>query len=320
VGTSTGLAGLTLGGGLGWLMGKYGLAIDNLLSVEIVTATGEILHASATEHPDLFWAVRGGGGNFGIVTTFEFQLHEVGQVFAGMVVHSLSEVRELLHFYREFTRNCPDELTVYVVCLKIPDGKILVNFVTCFHGPWLEEGKRHLAPLRAFGSPIADSIRPMSLAEANALINPPPERAGSAIYQGGHSLTDLTDGAIEIFSHNIENCPSPFALIVLEHQHGAACRAAPDATAYTLRQEHYVLLATATRIGGEGRPYIGWVQQFCTDLKPLAYNGTYINYLEDEGEERIRASYGANYDRLAQLKLQYDPTNFFRVNQNIKPA
>jgi FAD/FMN-containing dehydrogenase len=319
VGTSTGLAGLTVGGGLGWLMGTYGLTIDSLLSAEIVTATGEMLHTSATEHPDLFWAIRGGGGNFGIITTFEFQLHKVGQVLAGMVVHPLSQLRELLHFYREYTRGCPDELTVYVVCLKLPDGNALANFVACYHGP-LDVGERHLAPLRAFHTPLADLIRPMSIVEANALINPSPTTTNWANYQGGHSVAALSDEVIETLANAITNCPSPFALVVLEHQHGAACRVAPEATAYALRQEHYILLATASWPHGEGIPYIEWVRQFQMTMKPFALHGTYINYLEDEGEEHIQASYGANYERLVQVKRRYDPTNAFHVNQNIKPA
>jgi hypothetical protein len=177
-----------------------------------------------------------------------------------------------------------------------------------------------LAPLRAFGPPLADSIRPMSLLEANTLIDPPEQTAGWKNYQGGHSLTELSDGALDALVEGATSCPAPFALIVLEHQHGAACRVTSSATAYEDRQEHYILLATAAWPSGKGEPYVAWVRQFQASMEPFARQGTYINYLEDEGEGRIRASYGVNYDRLVQVKNVFDPTNFFQVNQNIKPS
>jgi len=239
----TGLSGLTLGGGLGWFMGKYGLTIDNLLSVDIVTADGRVLRASATEHPDLFWGVRGGGGNFGIVTAFEFQLHPVGPVLAGKVVYPLSRAREVLRFYREYTSSVPDELTAYASLLTTPDGLPAIAINLCYCGP-LEEGERAVSPVRKFGVPLVDLIRPkaylkvVTSADAGA-----PD--GRNYYEKASTLKHLSDEAIDTIADHGAACTSPCSQILIQHVHGAASRVGPTETAFALRDESYVVSIVA---------------------------------------------------------------------------
>src|SRR5437764_4873143 len=229
----TGLAGLTLGGGLGWFMGKYGLTIDNLLAVDLVTAEGQVLRASATEHADLFWGVRGGGGNFGIVTAFEFQLHPVGQVLAGKVVYPLSKAREVLRFYREYTSSAPDELTAYASLLTTPSGLPAISISLCYCGP-LEEGERAVAPLRTFDVPLVDLIRPRSYLKmvTQADTGAP---AGRHYYEKASTLSDLSDEAIGALVEYGATCTSPWSQILIQHVHGAASRGGPTETAFAER-------------------------------------------------------------------------------------
>jgi len=227
--SETGLAGLTLGGGIGWLMGKYGLTIDSLLAVEIVTADGRVLRASATEHADLFWGVRGGGGNFGIVTAFQFQLHPVGPVLAGMVLHPVDRASEVLHFYREFSSTAPDELTTFAGLVTAPDGLPVVAISLCYCGP-LEEGERLIAPVRTFGKPIVDLIRPMSYLDLISMLDAGVPR-GRHYYSKTRSLKQLSDEALETLIEYRSARPSPLALIVIQHVHGAASRVGPTETA-----------------------------------------------------------------------------------------
>ena len=314
----TGLSGLTLGGGLGWLMGKYGLTIDNLLSVELVTAEGRLLRASATEQPDLFWGLRGGGGNFGIATAFTFQLHPVGPVLAGKVVYPLSQAREVLHCYREYTSQVPDELTAYASLLRTPDGAPALAISLCYCGP-LQEGERLVEPLRQVGSPLADLIRPKSYlklvtqADAGA-----PQ--GRLYYEKASTLKHLSDEAIDLLVDAGAACPSPFSQILIQHMHGAASRVSPTATAFALREESFVISMLAAWEDGEAARHIAWARACWEALAPLASSGVYVNFLGNEGEARVRAAYGANYDRLVALKNRYDPTNVFARNQNIRPT
>jgi hypothetical protein len=314
----TGLSGLTLGGGLGWFMGKYGLTIDNLLSVDIVTADGQVKRASATEHPDLFWGVRGGGGNFGIVTAFEFQLHAVGAVLAGKVVYPMSRAREVLRFYREYTSSVPDELTAYASLMTTPDGLPAIAINLCFCGS-LDAGERLVEPVRKFGPPLVDLIRPKSYlklitqADAGA-----PD--GRHYYETARTLKDLSDEAIETIADYGAACTSPYSLVLIQHVHGAASRVSPTETAFALREESYVMSIVAAWEAGQAHLHRAWARTFWTAMQPFASSGVYVNFLGNEGEERVRAAYGVNYERLVALKNTYDPTNFFSLNQNIRPT
>ena len=314
--STIGLSGLTLGGGVGWLSARYGLTIDNLLEVDIVTAGGTLLMASATHHPDLFWAVRGGGGNFGVVTALTFQLSSLATVLAGNVIHPLSRAREVLRFYREYTRTSPDELTVNAVLTRGPDSHLVIALSICYCGD-LAEGERVLAPLRTFGPPIVDLIRPMTILEATTMsdaFSPPGLHYGYRAEQLP-SLNDEIDDLIIAFSS-----ANPTASAVLYHLHGAAMRIDPGATAFALRHNHYILEMIAGWAEGEARPQRDWLRQFQAAISPFAGEGVYVNFLGDEGDARIQASYGPNYERLVQIKNRYDPENFFHLNQNIKPT
>ena len=315
--STTGLAGLTLGGGIGWLMGRYGLTIDNLRSVEVVTAGGKQLTASATQEADLFWAVRGGGGNFGIVTSFEFQLHPLGPVLAGMVMHPVERAREVLRFYREYTSSAPDELTAYAALVTTPDGHPAIGIALCYCGS-LDEGERVVEPVRTFGPPLADLIRPMSYLEAISMLDAA-SPAGHHYYFKTCTVKELSDEAISTIAEYGAARTSPWTVVLIEHLHGAASRVAPAEAAFAQRGESYIVGIFAGWTEGEASTHIQWAVSFWKAMQPLA-TGAYVNYLGLEGEERVRAAYGANYERLVALKSKYDPSNFFHLNQNIKPT
>jgi FAD/FMN-containing dehydrogenase len=315
--SGTGMAGLTLGGGMGWLMGKYGLTIDNLLAVEIVTADGQIRAADENEHGDLLWAVRGGGGNFGVVTAFEYQLHPAEPLLAGMVVHPIERARDVLRFYRDFTVNAPDELTTYAAFARTPDGQPVIGLTLCYAGP-RAEAERAIAPLRQFGPPLVDLIRPMSYYELITMLDAgAPD--GRNYYEKANTLPALTDEAIDQLVAFGTARTSPFSQLMIQHVHGAAARVAPDATAFALRFDHYVTGFVAAWDQGPADAHIAWARDGFAATAPYAARGAYVNFLNDDGEERVRAAYGANYARLARIKAKYDPANVFRLNQNIKP-
>jgi FAD/FMN-containing dehydrogenase len=323
VGTAseTGLAGLTLGGGLGWLMGKYGLTMDNLLAVEMVTADARVMRASSDEHPDLFWAVRGGGGNFGIVTSFEFRLHPVATLLSGLILYPMDRSIEVLQMYREFSRTAPDELTAYAGLTTMPNGLGAAAIGVCYCGS-LEEGERLIAPVRTFGQPLADMIRPMSYVELISMLDAGVPR-GHFYYSKAHSLKQLDDEALQIMFDYSTMRTTPAEQITLQHVHGAASRIGPTETAFALREEHYAF-QIMTGWNGEGTAdradvHINWTRRLWAEIEPFATAETYSNYLEDEGEPKVRTSYGANYERLVRVKNTYDPTNFFHLNHNIKP-
>jgi FAD/FMN-containing dehydrogenase len=315
--SNVGLSGLTLGGGIGWLTGKHGLTIDNLLSVEIVTADGSLLTANTRENPDLFWAIRGGGGNFGVVTAFEFQLHPIAQVLAGTVIHPMTRAREVLRFYREYTQSCPDELTVHVALVTKQNGQPLIILHACYCGE-LSEGERVLAKLRTFGPPLVDLIRPMTILQACSLFDASSPPGRQYCYKA-ETILNLSDEVIDTILAYGETRTSPFSVAVLQHVHGIATRVDPSATAFALRHDHYILEMIAQWEQGEAEPHKEWAYSFWAAIKPFVQEGVYVNFLGEEGEPRVQASYGSNYERLVRIKKTYDPTNFFHLNQNINP-
>jgi FAD/FMN-containing dehydrogenase len=321
--STTGIAGLTLGGGYGWLARSYGLASDNLRSVDLVKADGQCLTASATEHPDLFWGVRGGGGNFGIVTSFEYQLHPVGPVLGGMMIYPLAQAKAVLQFHRDFISTAPDAYTCYPALGTSPTGEPVVLLRVCYHGP-LADGERLLRPLRAFGSPIADRIGPMAYTALQSLYD-----AGWPFglhhYWKSNFLTELSDAAIDVIVAHCTTRPSPQCGVALPQMGGAVSRLAPDATAFAHRHVRYDFVCVGACTNPADAPAcIRWARELWEAIQPFSTGGVYVNYLgqeADEGAERVRAAYGpAKYARLVALKNTYDPTNFFRLNQNIKPT
>ena len=315
----TGIAGLTLGGGLGWLNGKYGLACDNLLSADVVTADGQLLTASDEENEDLFWGIRGGGGNFGVVTSFKYQLHPVGPVLGGGLRYSAAQARDLLRFYHEFASTCPDELSTAASLGHAPDGSVVVGVAVCYCGP-IETGERVLHPLRTFGSPLEDNIQPMSY---RALQSAPDAGfpLGRQHYWKSSWLKHLSDEAIEVMLRFVAEMPSSISGVGLQQMHGAASRVDPTATAFPYRDEHYdflILSQWADRSDSEEN--IRWTRAFFEAMQPFFESGVYVNNLGEEGEDRIKEAYGAHYERLVALKDKYDPTNLFRLNQNIRPT
>lgn len=318
--STTGIAGLTLGGGQGWLTGKHGLTLDNLLSVDVVTADGELRHANAEENPDLFWALRGAGANFGVVTSLEYQLHSVGPtVLGGMVVHPLDRARDVLRFYREFVSGQPDELTTYAVLLTTPDGTQVIALVTCYAGE-LVEGERAVEPLRRFGSPVVDTIGPIPYAAVQGIISEG-SPAGRRNYWKSTLLREIPDELIEALVDFAGQVPSPFTAIAIADTHGAYTRVAPDATAYAHRDLPFdlVILSSWTDPADTERN-MTWTRGLYEAVRPFAPAGVYVNDLDrDEAQGRVRDAYGTNYERLVALKTSYDPTNFFRMNHNLCP-
>ncbi len=322
VNTDTGIAGLTLGGGYGWLGGKYGLACDNVLSVDMVTADGELVTASANENEDLFWGVRGAGANLGIVTSFQFRLHPVGPVLGGLVLYPMTEAKDVLRFYDEFSSTSPDEVTTAALLLTTPDGIPAVAIAACYCGP-LDQGEEVLRPLRTFSSPLADFMTSQPYVQMQSLFDEkwPP---GWLYYVKAQNIRNLNDGAIETMLEYARAIPTPSSSIVLQQLHGAASRVPENETAFPHRYDHYDLLVHAvTDNPAACEGMIGWTRECWQALQPFVEQAVYVNGLEgfaEPSQEQIRQVYGSNYDRLAKLKKRYDPTNLFRLNANILPA
>jgi FAD/FMN-containing dehydrogenase len=320
--STTGVAGLTLGGGLGWLLGKHGLSVDNLLSIELVTAAGEALTVGAQEHPDLFWALRGGGGNFGIASSFEFRLHPLRQVLGGLVAHPFSAAKAALRFYREVTAAVPDDLTVFGALVHAPDGSgvPLAAFVICHCGS-LEQAEKDVRPLLEFGSPALVQVGPMSYPAMNMILDDAFPR-GALNYWKSSFIRVLNDEAIDAMVDRFLACPSPMSGIVIEHFHGAVTRIGASDTAVPHRERGYNLLiasvwADPVTIDGN----IAWTRATYAALEPHFVRRRYVNYLgDDEPKDAIQTAYGPNYSRLAEIKRRYDPGNLFRLNQNIEPT
>lgn len=326
----TGVSGLTLGGGIGWLMRKYGATVDNLLSVDLVTADGELVTASEDHNPDLFWGVRGGGGNFGIVTSFEYRLHPVGPiVLAGPIFHHLHDAPEVLRFYREFAATAPDELTTIVELELAPPlpflpeevhGEPIVMVGACYAGA-PEDGAEVVRPLKEFGSPIVDRLEPKPYLALQSMFDPLVPH-GWHRYWKSVELPPLTDGAIDTLIDDTSRITSPRSYTIIFQLGGALGRVPEDASAFSQRDATHNLVINAvwTEDDPEGNRHTAWARDFFDALQPHARDRVYVNFLGDEGPDRVRQAYGtAKYDRLVELKRAYDPTNFFRLNQNIQP-
>lgn len=316
--SSTGVAGFTLGGGIGWLVRKHGLACDNLISADVITADGRLVRASAGENPDLLWGLCGGGGNFGVVTAFEFALHPVATVVGGVVAHPLSRAREVLQFYRRFVATAPDELTTLAVFATTPEGHQIIGIAACYAGP-LEQGEEVVRPLKAFGPPVMDMMGPLPYV-ALQQANDPSAPAGMQNYWKAAFLQELSDETIDAMIEYATHATSPLSMIHIHQLGGAMNRVAADATAFGHRDGGFVVnIIGAWLAPGDNEKHIDWARSLFAALQPVT-GGAYINFLGDEGEARVRSAYGPNYERLVALKNKYDPTNLFRLNQNIPPA
>jgi FAD/FMN-containing dehydrogenase len=316
--SEVGIAGLTVGGGNGWLMGLYGATCDNLIAADVVMADGRSVSASDAENADLFWALRGGGGNFGIVTSLRYRLHSVGPtVMGGAVLYAYKDARQVLRGFREFTPTAPDALTVYV-CLIYDKDQPVVAIAACYAGP-LDNAETAVAPLRGWGTILADQLRPMPYLELQSLFDAA-RPAGRYAAMRSNFMANLPDEAIEVLVDRFPATPSPLSAVIVEHCHGAIARVAPDATAFGLRRNPYHLEILGFWDGAQhSTANLRWVTDFFGAMHPYDVGEVYVNSL-DEGEgHRIREAYGGNYDRLAALKAKFDPTNFFRCNQNISP-
>ncbi len=320
--STTGIGGLTLGGGLGWLMPKYGLALDNLVSADLVMADGRLVRASREEHSDLFWAIRGGGGNFGIAASLEYQLHAVGPVITGgLIAHPFSAARDLLRHARHFAASAPDEVMLVAVLTTAPDGSgtPIGAVVVCHCGP-LAEGAATVAPLKKFGAPVMDVIGPMPYSVLNTMLDGSYPR-GALNYWKSHFVPELTDAAIDMLVECYHRCPSPMSQIVLEHFHGAATRIDVGETAFALRSRGFNLLILGQWMNrADTDRNIAWVRETYQAMRPFTGPNRYLNYLGDDEEgDPMAAAYGPNYKKLRELKTKYDPENFFHMNQNIRP-
>jgi FAD/FMN-containing dehydrogenase len=317
---TVGMAGLTLGGGWGNLHAKYGLAIDNVIVADVVTAEGKLLTASASENPDMFWGVRGGSGNFGVVTSLEFRLHEVSAVLGGAVFYPATKAKDVLHFWREFAASSPDELVTQGGSFNLPDGPPVFGIAGCYCGP-LSEGEKVLKPLQSFGAPLADAFSPMSYIQLQGMFESffPP---GRQVYTKSNFLRALSDETIDALIQYVAKSPSPYTFApFLEHWHGAATRVPVAETAFPHRLYSWnLLLWSMWDNPSDNEKNIKWTREFHEAVKPFLAAGAYGNYVTDEGEVVAREAYGPNYDRLVTLKNKYDPTNFFRMNHNIQPT
>ncbi len=318
--STTGIAGLTLGGGVGWLMGRCGLVCDNTLSYDVVVASGELIRATADQHPDLFWALKGGGGNFGVVTSISYRMYPITTVISGMLLHPLAHARAVLRFYRDFvTSGLPDELTVYAAALSTPDGHPVIALIPAWCGDNLAEGERLLDPLRKFGSPLADLIATMPYTSMQQMIDAVAP-FGRRSYWKSSFLRDLPDAAIDTFVQFAESRTSPRTIAVLEHAHGAVTRVAPDATAFPTRSDPFDLVVIAAwNEASEDARHIDWTRSFHSAMLPWSAGSVYVNSLDQDDGARVPEAYAQNYARLSMVKAVYDPDNRFRRNQNIQP-
>lgn len=329
VNSTTGIAGLTLGGGFGWTTRKYGMTVDNLVAADVVTADGELVHTDAERHPDLFWALRGGGGNFGIVTNFEFQLHPVGpEVLSGLIVHPFTRAGELLKGLREIAATAPDELTCWAVLRKAPPlpflpesvhGTEVLVFALCYLGD-MQEGERAVQRIRDLGEPIADVVGPHPFTGWQAAFDPLLQ-PGARNYWKSHDFRQLDDAAIDVLLDYAGRLPTPDCEIFIAHVGGAMSRVAADATAFSQRDAHFVMnVHTRWQSADDDAACVQWARDFFEATAPYSTGSVYVNFMPDDEADRLPGAYGGNLERLSDVKARYDPANVFRMNQNIAPA
>jgi len=328
INSTTGIAGLTLGGGFGWLTRKYGMTIDNLISVDVITADGKKIRAGENENGDLFWAIRGGGGNFGVVTQFEFQLFPVGpEIFAGLIVFPFSQAKQILNKYRQFVNSAPEELNVWVVLRKAPPLPFLpenvhgkeVVILPIFYSGAVAEAEKLIAPLRAFGTALGEHIGAQPYVQWQKAFDPL-LTPGARNYWKSHNFTELADGALNSIIEFAGKLPSPQCEIFIGLIAGAPNRIAPDAMAYGQRDARFVLNVHGRwNEAMDDQKCIGWARDFFKASAPYASAGAYVNFMTEEEGDRVSAAYGSNYELLVQFKRRYDPENVFHFNQNIKP-
>jgi FAD/FMN-containing dehydrogenase len=330
--STTGVGGLTLGGGIGWLMRKHGLACDNLLSADLVTVDGRQMTASATEHPDLFWGLRGGGGNFGVVTSFKFRLHPVGPiVLGGALFYPVEQAPELLRFYREWARDLPDDLTTLVAFLTAPPepfvpeqlrGTPMIAIAMCYSGP-IQAGQQLVQPLRQFVEPAIDLVGPLPYVALQGMFDESAPHGIHAYWKTAY-LRNLDDGTIDVVLDHVSRMRnlSPFSVVHVHQVGGVVSRMRKDETPFAGRDAPYILNIVGLWMAHEDpAPHIAWARAFAEGIKLCSMGGEYVNFQADQGADRVKAAYGAGiYDRLAEVKRKYDPDNLFRINQNILPA
>ena len=329
INSTTGIAGLTLGGGFGWLSRKYGMTVDNLLAADVVTADGGLIRANDKEHTDLFWAIRGGGGNFGVVSRFEFKLHPVGpEVLSGMIVYPIKEAAHALKQFREHVKKLGDDTNVWTVMRKAPPlpflptevhGTEIIAFCL-FHVGDPNEGRKAFEPLRKLGTVLGEftAMQPYTAWQQtfDPLLTP-----GARNYWKSHNFVDLSDGAIDVAVKYAQSLPSPHCEIFFGLVGGATTRPRPDATAYSHRDAIYVCNVHGRwETAAEDQNGTDWARGFFKEATPYATGGVYVNFLTDDEPERVRSAYGPGYDRLVAVKNRYDPSNLFRMNQNIRPS
>ncbi|MGB3564399.1 MAG: FAD-binding oxidoreductase, partial [Thermoanaerobaculia bacterium] len=325
--SDTGVGGLTLGGGVGYLARRFGLTVDNLVGAEVVTAAGEQIRADATENTDLFWALRGGGGNFGIVTAFEFQLHEVGpEVLVGQAFYPLGDASEVLRFYRQWMREAPDELAGYALVTNVPpvepfpeetQGKPCIAIVSCYSGDF-EHGRKVLAPLETFGDPILRFIQPMPYAALQQSFDPGVP-SGQRYYWKSHFHRELSDEAIDTFVAHVTSLPGPFSSLGFEPMGGAINRVDATATAFPHRDAEFAFgIWSGWSDPTDDKAAIGWTRKLHQAMAPFSTGGVYSNYMDQDDEERVPAAFAENLERLERVKAKYDPDNLFNANRNLK--
>ncbi len=317
--SKTGIAGLALGGGVGWLVRKHGFTCDNVLAFELVDAEGERRTVSATEHADLFWGLRGGGGNFGIVTAFTFRAHPVHTVLGGLIVHARDQAGAVLRHYRDFMKTAPLELTTYAALMSTPDGHPAIAVIPCWCGD-MAEGERVVAPLRQFGSPLMDAVQPMPFPAMQSMLDDA-FQDGTRNYWKSTFVRALDDAAIDIIVEHANRMTSPLSAVVVELYAGAASAVGEAETAFAQRQAEYDIGFMAQWTDpAEDSAQTDWARAAWDAMQPFSSGGFLLNFLSEESQDVVRAAFGGNYERLAELKRKYDPSNFFSLNQNIKAA
>ena len=329
INSTTGVAGLTLGGGFGWLTRKLGFTVDNLLSADVVTADGQLRRTSEREHADLFWAIRGGGGNFGVVTSFEFTLHPVGpEILAGLIVHPFDATPALMRHYRSVVATTPDELTCWLVFRQAPPlpflptewhGREVAVIALAYCGD-IATGERVIEPLRSFGSPIGQHLGAMPLVAWQQAFDPL-LTPGARNYWKSHDFRSVSDGLIDAIVDAVERLPGPQCEIFLGQLGGKAARVSPDAMAFCRRDAEFVVnVHTRWDDPADDARSIAWARAFFEAMTPYAMGSVYVNFMPEDEKDRVPAAFGANYSRLAAVKAKYDPRNLFRMNLNIQPA